>query len=630
MFYRVVFVMFACLPPLYSQQDKADSLRPIKERMAAVLAVDQSISTLPEQLKKEDRLTAIILRDPKAHARRDTSEKILRDFEQKSLETAVHDQLAAFALTRPGLGTAWVDQAMNQQHERIANTVQDVLNSGFHDLFTNQREIAVNAQRGTLSLHLTPTATDVEKMAGPYRAFAELPLDEAQRTALASGSSEIEKYLSSAHSGQVIFEENESYLKQQAIEIFSRQVTELWQQLHYIVRHTDAGEVEKTRIEATIAKGLSGLLSGHSPFPITKAAIQDRAAELEQNLFREFIKSQLTVPCAAVPPAVVLKGVPGDPDKLPRSLDEHVTAIAANVRDSTSANLLQKWTSPVANPSRAALRSRLEQDLRNGAAGQLLNGGIESCVREGLRSFRDEAAARELAAKWPGVANLSLPLDDSAIEQLNPTTSEEAQQLPLLVDSKLHMEEAQSVFRENRRRLLGEGTVAVHKQLSIVRDPARVTEFQKQLHNGRAQQALQAEYESEVLAQWKQDRPALLEKLNGRLSDPDKYKGLFKVARDEIKRILNDVGKSPEKAPSDSAPGLGGKGGGGGKGNGNGPDSGSGEGGDGGRGGDCPTDAPFRSWLLLAPAGVCIAGLAVWMGYIWGRKNGTRAVGLSG
>ena len=638
MFYKTVFVLLACLPSLYGQEDKAGSLRHKKDQIAAVLAVDQSISTLPEQLKKEDRLTAIILRDPKAHARRDTSEKILRDFEQKSLETAIHDQLAAFALTRPDLDKGWVDQAMLQQRDRIANTVRDVMNNGFHDLFLGQREIAVNAQRGTLGIHLSPASADVEKMAGPYRAFAELPLDEAQRNALATGSSEIEKYVSSAHAGQVIFEENDSYLKQQAIEIFSRQVTELWQQLHYIVQHTGAGEVERTRIENAIANGLSAMSRGHSPFPITKIAIHDRAAELEQNLFREFIKSQLTVPCGAISPAVVLKGVPSDPDQLSRSLDEQVAGVAAKVRDHTSVYLLEKWISPVTNPTRTTLRNRLEQGLKNGPGSQLLNEGIERCVRDALRSFRGEVAAKELAAKWPGVANLSLSLDDSTIERLNLTTNdEEAQQLPLLVDSKLHIEEAQNAFKENRRRLLEEGTTAVRKQMSIVNDPARVARFQNRLRDspgkGSAQQGLQADYEGEVLAKWKQDQPALLAKLGGRPSNLDKYAGLFRVTREAIRNVLkNDGIESPAKSVSGAAAGPGGDGIGSrsrsGTGDGNGPGSG------GGGGGGCNAQIDSIGALLtllrgrplavIAVAAACITGLAVGIGYLWGRSNGTR------
>src|SRR5205807_560945 len=119
-------------------------------------------------------------------SRIDASQKILVEVERQFLQTAVRAQLTSFAATRSDLRAGWVDQTMSHQQERIGKTVNGLLATGFRERFNRAREIAVESQRGSLSLRLAPTPKQVEEIAGPYHSFADLPLDAAQKRALES------------------------------------------------------------------------------------------------------------------------------------------------------------------------------------------------------------------------------------------------------------------------------------------------------------------------------------------------------------------------------------------------------------------------------------------------------------
>src|SRR5437660_10345981 len=115
-------------------------------------------------------MAAVILADPAGHARRDASEKKLRQLEQRSLEAAERNQLVLFASTRPDLPNGWADQVMIKQRDRLERTIEDILNQGFQERFARARDLAVEAQRAKLTLQLVPEAKDVEQLVGPYRA----------------------------------------------------------------------------------------------------------------------------------------------------------------------------------------------------------------------------------------------------------------------------------------------------------------------------------------------------------------------------------------------------------------------------------------------------------------------------
>src|SRR5437868_1554680 len=99
MFCRTLFLLLlVCIAPIRAQT-KVDQVRREKIEEATVLAVEQSISLLRKRQNSADQLAAVILGDPSAHARRDTSEKILLGRERKFLEIAVREQLVSFAST---------------------------------------------------------------------------------------------------------------------------------------------------------------------------------------------------------------------------------------------------------------------------------------------------------------------------------------------------------------------------------------------------------------------------------------------------------------------------------------------------------------------------------------------------
>lgn len=628
-----IILPFLLSATLQGQQAKIDDIIRAKQEQAALAAIEQSISSLQARQLKTDQLTAIMLDDPAAHARRANSQSILHKKEQQALENAVRDQLISFASTRRELPKGWADQVMTRQGERINKTIDNILSTGFEEAFSKARGLAVQAQRGNLNLRLKPTYADVENIAGPYRIFATFSLDEAQHKALESGSAVLNKYVAEAHKGTVVFEENEAYLRDQAAAIFSNEITELWEQLQYIVHYTGGNEIERSRIELAIAKGLSSLPSGKNAFPVAKTAMRDRAGELEQDLFLSFLKSQLATPCPALPSEALLKNVPGNPNELPGTLDEHVTKVVSSVSSRTASQLLEKWTSRITGQGQAALRHRLGQVLQNEAGGQILSMGIETCVREAIRPYRDLVAAKEVAAKWPGVANLSLSLDDDAIGQLSrANTSEDAEQVQVLTNAKFHMEEAQNFFRANRRTLLNEGMLAVHTQRSFVEDPGLKSQFQNEAAAHRGQESfrrkIQQNYETEVLKRWNQQRQSLLARMSGEIPDQDKYKGLFRVTREEIREILKtDAVQVPEATSlnGQAGPGGGGSGTGGGTGDGLGPGAGGGGGGSAGGGAsNCPPETPSsQHWWLIFLAAVMIM-LTAWIAYRWGRKNGVK------
>jgi hypothetical protein len=196
-----------------------------------------------------------------------------------------------------------------------------------------------------------------------------------------------------------------------------------------------------------------------------------------------------------------------------------------------------------------------------------------------LRTFRESLASKELAAKWPGVANLSYEFNNSAISQLNGTaTIEEAQKLPLLAGPPLRMEEAQKIFDASRSRLLEEGQAAVRKQIGLVKETGRMAKYRQMLHQpsgaAASRKAVQAAYEADVLNAWNVNRLGLLAHMNGAVTNPDKYRALFAVTSDEIRNVLKDEVVSASESEGSSGPGGGGRGSGGGIGDGIGPGSG--------------------------------------------------------
>ena len=620
---RCCSALFAALTAsavLSAQPRTVDAVKQVKIEEAALLAVDQSISSIRKQERKPEELSAVILGDPSLHSRRDASQKILLEVERKFLQGAVRAQLTAFAATRSDLQAGWVDQMMTGQQERIARTVSSLLDAEFGERFKRARQIAVESQRGSLSLNLAPTPSDVEASAGPYHQFAEFSLDIAQKRAIESASGTLSKYVAVAQAGRAIFEENEAYLRERANEIFSREVTELWQQLHFIVQHAGGGEIEASRIELLIAKGMSGLPSQHRPFPVTKTAIRDHAAELERTLFLGNIKSQLARPCPALPADAVLKSVSGDADRLPRTLNEHVTEVLPGTRAITANNLLTRWTSRIPDPDRTAFRRRLEESIKGPLGSQILTDGVADCVRDALRPFREILAAKELAAKWPSGANLSLALDEGTIRKLYPAPKENEE--VLLPAPKLHLEETEKAFSEKRRVLIEEGTRAVQSQMSIADDPERIKTFQTLVRKGRGNdwlKEIEAEYENSVSTEWNARRSTII-------TNPGKYKDLFQITREEIiKNLKQDVQIS--EVPStvgQQGPGGGGTGTGGGKGDGKGPGSGGGTedngGGGGGGAGVCGVQGdqanwPLRLFVFLA---LISAGMA---GYFGGKYH---------
>lgn len=640
--FRVFCFLLVCHAPLWAQTKVADVIQ-AKEEEGALLAVEQSISSLQARQLKPEELTALILNNSTAHAGRKSSEGILYKAEQQSLENAIREELVSFASTRPQLPRGWAEQVMSRQHERISKTIEGILGSSFSDAFVKARKQAIEVQFATLHVRLKPTNADLEQMAGPYRGFAGLSLDEAQHRALESGSAIIDRYVAGAHKGQVIFEENESHLREQASEIFSDELTKLWEQVHYIVQFGSGEEVDKSRIEIDIEKGLSSLPSGGSPFPVTRIAVRERAAELEQDRFLNYAKSQLSPPCAAVPAGMVLKTIPADPHSLPFTLEDHVNRISQSFHAPTASSLLETWTAHAKGPERTALRRRLEQGIRNNDGEQILGVGVRNCVREAVQPFREVVAAKEVAAKAPKVAKLSLAFDDDALDQLSRTsTSEEAERLQILSEVKFHMEEAETLFLTNRRALLDEGWRAAGTQRAFVQDRATKERYQEELaaHRGSGnRQMVQREYEQEVLKQWNQKRAEVLVRVNEQLPDPSKYQDLFKVTRELISDYLKDDSVQPSVSVSsgDAGPGGGGKGTGGGTGDGVGPGS---DGGGGGGAGGCSlgatsiqTNSPrpelqtqdsfaWRRLLIVASIGLI---MSIWVAYRLGHRSGLRA-----
>lgn len=629
-FCKTLICFLAAFAAAYAQSNNIEGIRKAIIDEAALLAIEQSIASLQQQQRSADQLAAVILSDPMPHARHADSEKLVLDGERKFLDNAVRQELATFASTRSDLPPGWVDQVMVRQRSRIDKTVEGILAASFSDRFNRAREIAVAEQRGKLSLSLTPSFKDVEDLAGPYRAFADLPIDEAQRQALNSGAALIAKRAAAAHAGQVVFEENEAYLKEQASEAFSREITELWQQLHYIVQHTGAGEIEASRIEAAIAKGMSSLPSRHKAFPITRTAIHERALELERKLYLDYLEAQLKS-CSALPAEVILKRVPSEVDKLPRTLDEHVQDILPMVREQTATVILDNWTARIPPPSRTDLQRKLKQLSNESPGEQILTDGLAHCAREALRSFREMAAAKELSARWPDGADLSLQFDDAVITKINNQAT--VNQDELLPSPKFHLEESEKAFAENRQALIEEATNSVRAQMSLARDANRAERYQHELSlnpTPTRKRQVQAEYEEDVLGGWNQQRPGILKRVNGHLPNPAKYQSLFLVVREEIRNLLkrdelqSAVAQKTVQAQTGTAgPGGGGPGSGGGAGPGIGPGSGADDGGGGGGGGNCPPCPPSelhdRVVIWLAGLFVCMVGA-----YFWGRKNGVR------
>jgi hypothetical protein len=153
--------------------------------------------------------------------------------------------------------------------------------------------------------------------------------------------------------------------------------------------------------------------------------------------------------------------VPPDPERLPATLDEQMAALAPVIRAQAAALLTGKWAGRVSGAPAAAFRQRLDTVLKDSTGSEFLARGVNQCVIDALRPFREMVAAKELAATWPDGAALTLALAGETVGKLydQPNIDESS----VIQQPSLHMQEAEVEFTAKRHELVREATEAVLK-----------------------------------------------------------------------------------------------------------------------------------------------------------------------
>jgi hypothetical protein len=585
---------------------------------AALRAVEGSVQSLARQLSSSDQMVSVMLQKKSAHQVRADSERVLRDMERAELRDEVTRQLTQFGRAYPDLPRDWVSEVLVRNRSRIDATVESLVSAEFPKRFAEARKRAVDSEAAAQVVFAE--IREIEALAGAD--VASKPLSEVPRLVQERGGPVVQKYVAAALKGRVVFEENRATLEQRTTATITNAVTGLWHQLKLVGSHDGGGAIEKSAIEASILEGLRKMAGDGPIFPSARAAVTKRSRELEVEGFRRFVTAAVGSPegCGGLP-IVPARQRPPAPTDVPRDLESHIRLIDGEVRGRVRATLLDRYTAQVPEGAeRRGLRDRLTGDMNAGPLAPTVDQGLRTCLERILRSYRLELARREVGASAPAVADLSLELNDAALEVLH--KQEQRAEDRVLPEPTLYLEESRQLYRDNRRQLLEEGKRAIDRQVAIVeqRKPGIVAGVAK---NRRTLEAWEREYVSQVATAWSADRPALLLQRNSKAFHPAKYDRLTAFTVSRIREILTPEFEKPRTETIRSERTSGGGGGqGGGRGRGRGPGD-EGEGGVGGGGAPCPP--PAAPGPPDHPPGVAKMPAAPW--WVWVALGAAFALG---
>lgn len=549
-------------------RDIGEAIREAKVREAALRSVEAALAVLAQDAADASQLAERMLAAPASYADREAARRRIAAEERDALQREFRAQLETFAAARAGeLPPTWVEDVVREEAERVTASIDQLIENGFEDRFVRGRAAALEQQRAAIAPRLWVPSATVMELARAGTSDALLLGDKVRETVAAESARRlVGDAARDIRAGTALFGEIDADLEAEIANGLAAALGEFWRQENALNRLNAEGAARAADI-ATILEAELATLARASGLPYgvfseVEAEIAPRATSLEHRKFQERIAAALAPEraCPALPEATVQAAAEAPRERLPATLDEHISALRDRLGPPTRAALLAEHAAGITTAERAAFVSHLDQlltddrDLRTG-----FEAGLDACLTPPLEAVRAAAAEQELAALKPAIADYSYELTDDDLIAI--TLRESDVSVFPNVDAA-RLAETRALHAARVTALLEEATTALRAQELLTRAEERRLRFVRSVESdpnrtADRKQVYQQEYEGEVLEAWlRQRQRVLLRDERGALRHPEKYGRIFPTTSEMISEIitLEFERPLPTATPAPTAP----------------------------------------------------------------------------
>ena len=499
-----------------AQEEIEERVRLAKIGEAALRAVEASIEDLRHRLASDEAIAATLMADVAGHREVEISRASVRGRERRELEEAFAEQLRVFARHREDLPPRWAEEVMTRERARVDSAVEALLAAHFEAAYARGRKLAVRRQSQALDAEIRTAHDEVEALAGPAEDFLGRGREAIPKLISGRGRPVVARHVKRVRGARSLFEENEAALEKRVEDALGQGLRVYWRQLRTVAGHDGGGARERTAILDLILEeagqlGAERRAVPRGVFPVARARAQIRALELEAQLFEDFVRVQLGESCPGLPPERV-RGEAGIAS-LPAHFETHLAERARALRGDTERQISGAWAAPLATPAQRSRFARRLEDLlaeRGAHAGSEVKSafqeGFARCLEAPLRALRAERARRELAHRYPSIADGTFELRDHALDRLHEDLELDPGDFP--DGRELHLDEARQELTRLREVFAQEGRAAVQGQLGLAGQRARRDRFRAAIavdldRSESRKHYWQKRFEKDVLGAWR-------------------------------------------------------------------------------------------------------------------------------
>ncbi len=519
---------------------------------AAQRVVAHSLESLDARVLPPENLSQLMLGNVENHRTEHESSRRVRKEEAERLRGVFLRQFEMFVESRedvpPEVASAAIEQAAPVLEQRVAS----VLDTRLPDNFKSARSLAVATQESLVAFELRPSAEEIESLAGDRSRFQRLRLDDVADIVDEDGGDLVGRYSARIRGDHELFAEVEESLDRRVANIVDIGLAHYWRQLE-VVRQNDGNGAVETQMILDQILGELVELAGRDPhteaygvFPSVREYAGERAAALEESLFRRFLSTALDSGrgCPRFPADRLRKEIPSSYREIPRNQPEHLRRLSTRLNPSVAGELIETYATEIEDDEAVGrITGRLTTSLANeeNRLGSLFSGSLQRCISTPLRTARRDLAAVELREAFPDVADRSFEFSDGGLRTIHGTT-ETPSEFPAPAD--FWLAETSLLFRDSRQALVEEARRAVGEQLRLVesRKPEYVRRIEKtEIRPPELRSSIRTEYAEDVSRDWASSRRTLLP------AGSPKYSKLSALAMERVDEIIDTEWEKPHE-----------------------------------------------------------------------------------